>query len=135
MKRARRKATGRGAKKPHRFPTQSRGRGPAAAVVARFGSSRRTHRRSSPGRLARCSIRTAPTDAIGKTRNNRDEPGKDDRSEEHTSELQSLMSISYAVFCLTKKTKKTNKQTIPYVSDSNKQKKHVEHNITSHKST
>src|SRR3546814_21075481 len=29
-----------------------------------------------------------------------------DRSEEHTSELQSLMRISYAVFCL-KKTKKT----------------------------
>src|SRR3546814_6835141 len=27
------------------------------------------------------------------------------RSEEHTSELQSLMSISYAVFCLKKKTK------------------------------
>src|SRR3546814_1071604 len=26
------------------------------------------------------------------------------RSEEHTSELQSLMSISYAVFCLNKKT-------------------------------
>src|SRR3546814_8134617 len=31
------------------------------------------------------------------------------RSEEHTSELQSLMRISYAVFCLKKK-KKTNKQ-------------------------
>src|SRR3546814_2048035 len=30
------------------------------------------------------------------------------RSEEHTSELQSLMRISYAVFCLKKKT--TNKQ-------------------------
>src|SRR3546814_540584 len=28
----------------------------------------------------------------------------DDRSEEHTSELQSLMRISYAVFCLNKKT-------------------------------
>src|SRR3546814_2153343 len=27
------------------------------------------------------------------------------RSEEHTSELQSLMRISYAVFCLTKKTR------------------------------
>src|SRR3546814_8986468 len=27
----------------------------------------------------------------------------DSRSEEHTSELQSLMRISYAVFCLTKK--------------------------------
>src|SRR3546814_8982287 len=32
-----------------------------------------------------------------------------DRSEEHTSELQSLMRISYAVFCLKKKT--TNKKT------------------------
>src|SRR3546814_9275042 len=29
----------------------------------------------------------------------------DSRSEEHTSELQSLMRISYAVFCLKKKTK------------------------------
>src|SRR3546814_6558006 len=29
------------------------------------------------------------------------------RSEEHTSELQSLMRISYAVFCLTKKTPHT----------------------------
>src|SRR3546814_4393337 len=32
---------------------------------------------------------------------------KGDRSEEHTSELQSLMRISYAVFCLKKK-KNTN---------------------------
>src|SRR3546814_9666093 len=30
-----------------------------------------------------------------------------ERSEEHTSELQSLMRISYAVFCLQKKTKQT----------------------------
>src|SRR3546814_1367215 len=30
------------------------------------------------------------------------------RSEEHTSELQSLMRISYAVFCLKKKTNNTN---------------------------
>src|SRR3546814_6643102 len=30
------------------------------------------------------------------------------RSEEHTSELQSLMRISYAVFCLKKKTKNTS---------------------------
>src|SRR3546814_6172378 len=37
-----------------------------------------------------------------------DERGGDDvdRSEEHTSELQSLMRISYAVFCLKKKTNK-----------------------------
>src|SRR3546814_6356146 len=32
------------------------------------------------------------------------------RSEEHTSELQSLMRISYAVFCLKKKKKKKKKQ-------------------------
>src|SRR3546814_5339490 len=30
------------------------------------------------------------------------------RSEEHTSELQSLMRISYAVFCLKKKNKRLN---------------------------
>src|SRR3546814_4920096 len=34
-----------------------------------------------------------------------------DRSEEHTSELQSLMRISYAVFCLNKKTQ-NNKHKI-----------------------
>src|SRR3546814_9948376 len=35
--------------------------------------------------------------------------GKDDlRPEEHTSELQSLMRISYAVFCLKKKKRKHN---------------------------
>src|SRR3546814_6195004 len=33
------------------------------------------------------------------------------RSEEHTSELQSLMRISYAVFCLNKKKIKKMKQT------------------------
>src|SRR3546814_7610586 len=36
---------------------------------------------------------------LGKT------PKGEPRSEEHTSELQSLMRISYAVFCLKKKTK------------------------------
>src|SRR3546814_7937186 len=34
------------------------------------------------------------------------------RSEEHTSELQSLMRISYAVFCLKKKNKHRNKNTV-----------------------
>src|SRR3546814_9632816 len=33
------------------------------------------------------------------------------RSEEHTSELQSLMRISYAVFCLKKKNKQESEQT------------------------
>src|SRR3546814_8371773 len=51
----------------------------------------------SPGAsavLARCM--TLPMSATG----------RDDRSEEHTSELQSLMRISYAVFCLKKKKNK-----------------------------
>src|SRR3546814_2240544 len=39
-----------------------------------------------------------------------DHPRLDLRSEEHTSELQSLMRISYAVFCLKKKKIKINKQ-------------------------
>src|SRR3546814_7230719 len=37
------------------------------------------------------------------------------RSEEHTSELQSLMRISYAVFCLKKKTTTT---TLDYIYDN-----------------
>src|SRR3546814_6319280 len=49
------------------------------------------------------------------------------RSEEHTSELQSLMRISYAVFCLKKKKKRetnditddTNTPNITCTTDSN----------------
>src|SRR3546814_3682113 len=45
------------------------------------------------------------------------------RSEEHTSELQSLMRISYAVFCLKKKktqhTKSENHQHHIYDTDTN----------------
>src|SRR3546814_7906471 len=36
------------------------------------------------------------------------------RSEEHTSELQSLVRISYAVFCLKKKTNSNHKHTTTY---------------------
>src|SRR3546814_2349989 len=45
------------------------------------------------------------------------------RSEEHTSELQSLMRISYAVFCLKKKTKKERNLTKDHdYKDYNQQK-------------
>src|SRR3546814_6075920 len=37
-------------------------------------------------------------------------PARQARSEEHTSELQSLMRLSYAVFCLKKKKQKTTKK-------------------------
>src|SRR3546814_2221886 len=57
-------------------------------------------------------IRARRDDAVGQLdavipeRMGVDAPSQIHRSEEHTSELQSLMRISYAVFCLKKK--KTN---------------------------
>src|SRR3546814_10264299 len=41
------------------------------------------------------------------------------RSEEHTSELQSLMRISYAVFCLKKKNHKDDHKTQPTQTNQN----------------
>src|SRR3546814_8362475 len=41
------------------------------------------------------------------------------RSEEHTSELQSLMRISYAVFCLKKKISKNNKPLRHRITNDN----------------
>src|SRR3546814_2916199 len=46
------------------------------------------------------------------------------RSEEHTSELQSLMRISYAVFCLKKKNN-TNPQTLKRSSNEREDKKSI----------
>src|SRR3546814_1058592 len=51
-----------------------------------------------------------------------------DRSEEHTSELQSLMRISYAVFCLKKKNKK-----IHIYYKSVQQHTQIDRNIQAHK--
>src|SRR3546814_1988914 len=47
---------------------------------------------------------------------------RDRRSEEHTSELQSLMRISYAVFCLKKQKKK---KTIKLITTTQQQIKHT----------
>src|SRR3546814_4644886 len=44
-----------------------------------------------------------------------------DRSEEHTSELQSLMRISYAVFCLKKKNSQTYRLSVSVRHTSSKQ--------------
>src|SRR3546814_6053732 len=48
-----------------------------------------------------------------------------DRSEEHTSELQSLMRISYAVFCLKKK-KRTKTSVTPEIINKQTQEKHLD---------
>src|SRR3546814_7306038 len=44
------------------------------------------------------------------------------RSEEHTSELQSLMRISYAVFCLKKKNYRHNRQSKALTTDETNQR-------------
>src|SRR3546814_10104321 len=67
-------------------------RGPARRSTARFGAAVDLVHRHLPRRFA--SLRQRQRQRCGR------------RSEEHTSELQSLMRISYAVFCLKKKTKK-----------------------------
>src|SRR3546814_8356786 len=83
----------------HSFPTRRssdrsrtpahRGRTARGPRVRRHAASRRQHRICSPGRgHGRTDARVASV-AAG-------------RSEEHTSELQSLMPISYAVFCFKK---------------------------------
>src|SRR3546814_3743404 len=63
---------------------------------------------ANPARRARqrgggVRVRAAdPADALHRRRRGH-QPAAPGRSEEHTSELQSLMRISYAVFCLKKK--------------------------------
>src|SRR3546814_4271081 len=57
-----------------------------------------------------------------------------ERSEEHTSELQSLMRISYAVFCLKKKNKTNHHRTTKLRTTYNYKRQHVRsvtHNCSS----
>src|SRR3546814_10600856 len=73
----------------------------------------RSSREGPPGREQPRHLRDRrPSRILGPVPPDPDLPpdrGEDPRSEEHTSELQSLMRISYAVFCLKKK---INKQHI-----------------------
>src|SRR3546814_3414969 len=78
---------------------------PGTSAGRRRGVWRRPARRKRSGRDTRARVPT-PGAACG---NARFRPSAH-RSEEHTSELQSLMRISYAVFCLKKKTQITNTQ-------------------------
>src|SRR3546814_5729697 len=76
--------------------------GRTSVVAPRWSSpkySRGTPRTMTSGRLSSASPLTSAALAHS-------------RSEEHTSELQSLMRISYAVFCLKKKKQKNNRYKI-----------------------
>src|SRR3546814_8087014 len=87
-----------------------------SAVVGRRGASpgsRRRWRSGSVGveEVGAAEVRSLPLDRRRRLAADVVDHARDaaDRSEEHTSELQSLMRISYAVFCLKKK-KKTKKR-------------------------
>src|SRR3546814_3343961 len=67
-----------------------------------------------PAAIAGASLRT--TLRAGKFHAQKAATGPTGRSEEHTSELQSLMRISYAVFCLKKKIKSALLQLNSHVS-------------------
>src|SRR3546814_2815057 len=70
---------------------------PARAIIT--GDHSAFHARTLMARIRAASwVRPCPARQVSGARL---------RSEEHTSELQSLMRISYAVFCLKKKKKKT----------------------------
>src|SRR3546814_9960634 len=85
------------------FPYTTLFRSPASPCADRDGGSACRHRASRS--WCRCPAAQPPGRWSGP-----------DRSEEHTSELQSLMRISYAVFCLKKKNKQ--KLRIEIASDS-----------------
>src|SRR3546814_2129821 len=75
------------------------------------GGENRTHPAGRPARSCSGPRRSGAARGghfQGRHRTVADTP---DRSEEHTSELQSLMRISYAVFCLKKKNNHTNSNT------------------------
>src|SRR3546814_7264026 len=72
------------------------------AFAARTTSPTRSDDPILPGLMRR---HAAPASAASRARL---------RSEEHTSELQSLMRISYAVFCLKKKHTTTQHTTVPH---------------------
>src|SRR3546814_3630604 len=100
------------------------GAGISRSLVPARPRRRRNRRRRRPGRVRApdpnlfrrlesgrrqseaAGLRQARPEGVGRAHDRRAEPAVvADRSEEHTSELQSLMRISYAVFCLKKKKK------------------------------
>src|SRR3546814_8604680 len=73
------------------------------------GEKPMSRRRLSAVGLSRPAADTTSAGANPSPSDGEGSPSLDARSEEHTSELQSLMRISYAVFCLTKKTNNDKK--------------------------
>src|SRR3546814_1854861 len=82
-------------------------------AIAGWHAVEHVARRSRIG-LRQLLLRGHPVEQARFQRHPRYRDQTDRRSEEHTSELQSLMRISYAVSCLTKKTHYTTKQQLTH---------------------
>src|SRR3546814_4232132 len=95
---------------------RARRRGRAAERLWLFGCrqarARPARNHAVPPRFGVEAVHLDRGDAAGRGGQDRPRQGRQRlsrfRSEEHTSELQSLMRISYAVFCLTTKNKSKN---------------------------
>src|SRR3546814_3572780 len=85
------------------FPYTTRFRSPGQAGAPGGRPARLL--RGAPGRLGNLPH------PDGRKAQARDRSHPDARSEEHTSELQSLMRISYAVFCLKKNNNQSKQMT------------------------
>src|SRR3546814_10356978 len=108
----------------------------AASDLARCGGKRQG--RQDDHRLGRASRHASglqedyqAVEEVPRARRGQHLPRR--RSEEHTSELQSLMRISYAVFCLKKKKMKDLNQHNNY--DYNKHQSTVDYTTTNHNHT
>src|SRR3546814_2544895 len=85
---------------------------PAAPVLAAMPVQATGHVRTTALHPAHRPAPSRPPNPRPRIRRAHSRSSASRRSEEHTSELQSLMRISYAVFCLKKK--KTQRSEKPY---------------------
>src|SRR3546814_957919 len=99
---------------PYTTLCRSRSKDPLGGRPHSGDDGRRDHCRIPDGLNGTARRWFSYGDARGRARRRRgglclcQAPCRQSRSEEHTSELQSLMRISYAVFCLKKKNKQAN---------------------------
>src|SRR3546814_1099479 len=96
---------------PPRNPGRIRGDGARSEMRCGLRADRKFSAFRSPQRAARrCNLAWRAGPRRRGPRSGSEISLANARSEEHTSELQSLMRISYAVFCLKKKNKKQAKK-------------------------
>src|SRR3546814_32862 len=131
--RSRTMASACGPSKPGMLTSEStsRGAGPSSADSSEASLSTRTHSASMPAWRSSI-IASSASSALSSTSTTRQRAAAlpatgaaseilrrlvEHRSDEHTSELQSLMRISYAVFCLKKTTQQTTQTSITEASN------------------